>query len=47
MDAEGSRVTESKKHTNYVELGQKLHCAGTALWLTPPKNLYHQGRQDK
>ena len=34
MHTAGSRVMESKKQSNYVKLGQKLHCAGTAVWWT-------------
>ena len=34
MHTLGSRVTESKKQSNLVKSGQKLHCAVTALWWT-------------
>jgi hypothetical protein len=32
MHTVGSRVTESKKQSNHLKSGQKLHCAGTAVW---------------
>ena len=47
MHTVGSRVTESKKHSNHIKSGQKLHCAGTAVWWSQKKFLYHQGRQDR
>ena len=46
MHTLGSRVTESKKQSNLVKSGQKLHCAVTALWWTQKFFIYHQGRQD-